>query len=55
VRSLSSQAAEPSPTAGITVSDIVIDNGKPIVVGPSKEVEPPIRILHLLRPVQRLP
>jgi hypothetical protein len=27
---------------GITVSDIVINNGKPIVVGTSKEVEPPI-------------
>ncbi|MFF8934964.1 hypothetical protein ACF08O_09600 [Streptomyces paradoxus] len=37
-----------APTAqaaatGITVSDIVINNGKPIVVGTSKEVEPPIR------------
>ncbi|MEU1691726.1 hypothetical protein ABZ590_09215 [Streptomyces hirsutus] len=36
-----------APTAqaadtGITVSDIVINNGKPIVVGTSKEVEPPI-------------
>ncbi|MEU1313539.1 hypothetical protein [Streptomyces tibetensis] len=37
-----------APTAqaadtGITVSDIVINNGKPIVVGTSKVVEPPIR------------
>ncbi|MER5382244.1 hypothetical protein ABT040_18500 [Streptomyces sp. NPDC002688] len=36
-----------APTAqaadtGITVSDIVINNGKPIVVGMTKEVEPPI-------------
>ncbi|GAX52383.1 hypothetical protein [Streptomyces olivochromogenes] len=36
-----------APTAqaadtGITVSDIVINNGKPIVAGTSKEVEPPI-------------
>ncbi|MGW3818475.1 hypothetical protein [Streptomyces sp. NPDC005046] len=36
-----------APTAqaadtGITVSSIVINNGKPIVVGTSKEVEPPI-------------
>ncbi|MET8824814.1 hypothetical protein ABZX40_18090 [Streptomyces sp. NPDC004610] len=36
-----------APTAqaadtGITVSDIVINNGKPIVVGTSKEVEPPL-------------
>ncbi|MCX4989129.1 MULTISPECIES: hypothetical protein [unclassified Streptomyces] len=36
-----------APTAqaadtGITVSDIVINNGKPIVVGTTKEVEPPI-------------
>ncbi|KOV93388.1 hypothetical protein ADK65_32025 [Streptomyces sp. NRRL B-1140] len=36
-----------APTAqaadtGITVSDIVINNGKPIVVGTSKVVEPPI-------------
>lgn len=36
-----------APTAqaadtGITVSDIVINKGKPIVVGTSKEVEPPI-------------
>ncbi|MFE6805843.1 hypothetical protein ACFVEN_29875 [Streptomyces sp. NPDC057681] len=34
----SAQAAD----TGITVSDIVINNGKPIVVGTSKEVEPPI-------------
>ncbi|MFF7373881.1 hypothetical protein ACIP4Q_23700 [Streptomyces massasporeus] len=37
-----------APTAqaadtGITVSGIVINNGKPIVVGTTKEVEPPIR------------
>ncbi|WP_217185354.1 hypothetical protein [Streptomyces sp. AC495_CC817] len=36
-----------APTAqaadtGITVSDIVINHGKPIVVGTSKEVEPPL-------------
>ncbi|WP_406373981.1 hypothetical protein OG788_26775 [Streptomyces sp. NBC_00647] len=36
-----------APTAqaadtGITVSDIVINNGKPIVVGTTKEVEPPV-------------
>jgi hypothetical protein len=34
----SAQAAD----TGITVSDIVINHGKPIVVGTSKDVEPPI-------------
>ena len=39
---LSAPAAQAADT-GITVSDIVINDGKPIVVGTSKEVEPPIR------------
>jgi hypothetical protein len=38
---LNASAAQAADT-GITVSDIVINNGKPIVVGTSKEVEPPI-------------
>ncbi|MFJ4540936.1 hypothetical protein ACIP39_34000 [Streptomyces tibetensis] len=38
---LNAPAAQAADT-GITVSDIVINNGKPIVVGTSKVVEPPI-------------
>lgn len=38
---LNAAAAQAADT-GVTVSDIVINNGKPIVVGTSKEVEPPI-------------
>ncbi|MFJ2930130.1 hypothetical protein ACIPIU_34565 [Streptomyces massasporeus] len=38
---LNAPAAQAADT-GITVSGIVINNGKPIVVGTSKEVEPPI-------------
>ncbi|MFF3685721.1 hypothetical protein [Streptomyces sp. NPDC002187] len=38
---LNAPAAQAADT-GITVSNIVINNGKPIVVGTSKEVEPPI-------------
>ncbi|WP_200300726.1 hypothetical protein [Streptomyces adelaidensis] len=38
---LGAPAAQAADT-GITVSDIVINNGKPIVVGTSKEVEPPL-------------
>ncbi|WP_371577712.1 hypothetical protein [Streptomyces sp. NBC_01314] len=38
---LNAPAAHAADT-GITVSDIVINNGKPIVVGTAKEVEPPI-------------
>ncbi|MFD9938339.1 hypothetical protein ACFWZ6_34990 [Streptomyces massasporeus] len=39
---LNAPAAQAADT-GITVSGIVINNGKPIVVGTTKEVEPPIR------------
>lgn len=39
---LNASAAQAADT-GITVSAIVINNGKPIVVGTTKEVEPPIR------------
>ncbi|MBO7936111.1 hypothetical protein [Streptomyces antibioticus] len=39
---LNAPAAQAADT-GITVSGIVINNGKPIVVGTSKVVEPPIR------------
>jgi hypothetical protein len=39
---LNAPAAQAADT-GITVSDIVINNGKPIVVGTSQVVEPPIR------------
>ncbi|MGW6541482.1 hypothetical protein ACWGBH_01270 [Streptomyces massasporeus] len=38
---LNAPAAQAADT-GITVSGIVINNGKPIVVGTSKEVEPPL-------------
>ncbi|QYX78064.1 hypothetical protein [Streptomyces akebiae] len=38
---LNAPAAQAADT-GITVSDIVINHGKPIVVGTSKEVEPPM-------------
>lgn len=38
---LNAPAAQAADT-GITVSDIVINHGKPIVVGTSQEVEPPI-------------
>ncbi|MEU6274179.1 hypothetical protein ABZ871_17490 [Streptomyces populi] len=38
---LNAPAAQAADT-GVTLSDIVINNGKPIVVGTSKEVEPPI-------------
>ncbi|MFF5369054.1 hypothetical protein [Streptomyces sp. NPDC013187] len=38
---LNAPAAQAADT-GITVSDIVINNGKPIVVGTSKVVEPPV-------------
>ncbi|UUU31518.1 hypothetical protein JIX56_17280 [Streptomyces sp. CA-210063] len=38
---LNAPAAQAADT-GITVSDVVINNGKPIVVGTSKEVEPPL-------------
>src|SRR4051812_40411247 len=38
---LNAPAAQAADT-GITVSDIVVNDGKPIVVGTSKEVEPPI-------------
>ncbi|RDG39044.1 hypothetical protein [Streptomyces corynorhini] len=38
---LHAPAAQAADT-GITVSDIVINNGKPIVVGTSKAVEPPL-------------
>ncbi|MFJ2115888.1 MULTISPECIES: hypothetical protein [unclassified Streptomyces] len=38
---LNAPAAQAADT-GITVSDIVINNGKPIVAGTSKEVEPPL-------------
>jgi hypothetical protein len=38
---LNAPAAQAADT-GITVSDIVINNGKPIVVGTAKVVEPPI-------------
>ncbi|MFF7389803.1 hypothetical protein ACFZAE_15345 [Streptomyces scabiei] len=38
---LNAPAAQAADT-GITVSDIVINHGKPIVVGTSKEVEPPL-------------
>ncbi|MEV5100783.1 hypothetical protein ACFQ7G_18115 [Streptomyces massasporeus] len=39
---LNAPAAQAADT-GITVSGIVINNGKPIVAGTTKEVEPPIR------------
>ncbi|MFD9978821.1 hypothetical protein ACFWZJ_00360 [Streptomyces massasporeus] len=39
---LNAPAAQAADT-GITVSGIVINNGKPTVVGTTKEVEPPIR------------
>ncbi|MFJ6654962.1 hypothetical protein ACIQNG_01135 [Streptomyces sp. NPDC091377] len=46
---LNAPAAQAADT-GITVSDIVINNGKPIVVGTSKEVEPPISFSIALPP-----
>ncbi len=46
---LNAPAAQAADT-GITVSGIVINNGKPIVVGTSKVVEPPLRFNIALPP-----
>ncbi|MFJ6574120.1 hypothetical protein ACIQNU_42685 [Streptomyces sp. NPDC091292] len=46
---LNAPAAQAADT-GITVSDIVINDGKPIVVGTSKVVEPPLRFRIALPP-----